>query len=292
MIRYVYSVIQVTPKLSAGETVNVAVIAGNDQVGDWSLRRVHDTNRARRFCGINAMTAAEEFLARTEERIDALREEDFAQWLGDFVGPATPVSEQLIDELAGWRRGVVRLTTPMPVIADSAEEALDLLVPDLLVETAPRSFARMTKKKLVADMSRSYLRAGLFHEQLLARPQLVVGQYRQFETNADIAVATDRVVQICNAWSFQIADRADLLRSVQAWGWNMRELRDYGGVLEAQQLEVPADVDIEVVVAPDTSSEGQRALENAQLVFEEVQAKVVAWEDRDRVADSALKLVS
>jgi hypothetical protein len=46
-----------------------------------------------------------------------------------------------------------------------------------------------------------------------------------------------------------------------------------------------------VIVAPDPSSEGQNALDDARLVFEEVEATVVSYADRQRVAEAALKLV-
>jgi hypothetical protein len=94
-----------------------------------------------------------------------------------------------------------------------------------------------------------------------------VGRQRQFHLGADFAVATDRALQLCNAWSFQIADLEEVRRGVQAWGWNMRELRDHGGFLDDGQIVVPSNVDVQVIVAPDPSEEGQRALADARLVL-------------------------
>jgi hypothetical protein len=72
----------------------------------------------------------------------------------------------------------------------------------------------------------------------------------------------------------------------------MRELRDHGGVLDDGRITVPSNVDVQVIVAPDPSKEGQEALADARLVFEEVDAVVVSYADRERVAAAAVKLVS
>lgn len=296
MNRYMYSVVQVTPRVTAGEFVNVAIIAGNDQLGDWALRRVNDTNRARRFCGINAMTAAYEFLDTIEERIDSVNERNDAQWLFDVDKVADmpsyePISEQFIDELSARRRSVVRLSPPMPVLAESSEEALELLFSDLLVEPVARVFGRLTRKRLTADMHTTYRAEGIAASNLRSRPVLRVGNRRQFHLGADFVVATDRALQVCNAWSFQVTNLDEVRRGVQAWGWNIRELRDHGGVLEGG-LEVPNNVDVSVIVAPDPNPEGQKAFDDAQLVFEELHARVVSYAERQRIAEAALKLVS
>jgi hypothetical protein len=140
-------------------------------------------------------------------------------------------------------------------------------------------------------MRMAYIAAGVDDSVLRARSALTVGRSGQFHFSTDLAVATDHAVQLCNAWSFQIADLEELGRSVQAWGWNMRELREYGGHLDEGKISVLSNVDLQVVVAPDTSSEGQKALDNARLVFEELEAVVVPYAERQRVAESALKLV-
>jgi len=291
MNRYVYSVVQVTPRVSTGEFVNVAIIAGNDQLGDWALRRVGDTSRARRFCGVSAMTAAYEFLDKVEEQIDTVNDRNDAEWLFTPAGiPDNTLSEQFIDEVSSWRRGVVRLSPPVPVAAESSEEALGFLIPELLTEPTTRVFRRMTRRRLAADMRTAYAVAGVDPSNLRARPALRVGKRSQFYLSADFAVVTDRAVQLCNAWSFQIADLDEVRRGVQAWGWNMRELRDHGGVLDSG-IVVPDKIQVQVVVAPDPSSDSEGALEDARLVFEEVDAVVVPYAEREQIAQAAVKLV-
>jgi Protein of unknown function (DUF3037) len=292
MNRFTYSVVQITPKLSAGESVNVAVIVGNDQLGDWAIRRIQDENRARRFCGINAMVAATEFLEDIEERIDVMSDRNTEEWLGESLDEVTlPISEQLIDEFSNLRRGVVHLSTPTPVLADSAEDALELLGPDFLVEPVPRVFKRLTKGRVVSDLRTAYELAGISSQNLRREPVLHVGDARQFHFKSDFAIATDRVLQICNAWSFQIADLDRLARNVEAWGFNMRALRDHGGVTGDGQIEIPPKVDVQVIIAPDPTREGQQAQSAAELVFREVRASVVPYDERERVAEYALKLV-
>jgi DUF3037 family protein len=293
MSRFVYSIVQISPRVSTGECVNIAVITGNDQLGDWSVSRVHDDNRARRFCGVSAMTAATEFLASIEERIDAVTFRNEAEWLGiSSLSDDELISELYLDELAGRRRGVVRVSPPLPVLADSSEEALELLVPDLLVEPSSRVFKRLTKKRLRRDMRNAYLLAGIAENFIHSRSELTVGRSGQFHSNADLVVATDdRAVQLCNAWLFQIGDLDEVGRSVQAWGWNMRELREHGGVLDEGNIKIPSDVQLQVIVAPNPNDRAERALDNARLVFDELEAVVVPYAERQKVAESALKLV-
>lgn len=293
MNRFTYSVVQITPRLSAGESVNVALIAGNDQLGDWAIRKIQDDKRALRFCGRSAIVAATEFLADVEERIEIMSDQDAAEWLGEFPdGPTRSISEQILDEFSNLRRGVVHLSTPTPVLADTAEEALELLSSDFLIEPSPRVFQRLTMKRVVSELRGAYEQIGIKSENLQQKPALHVGNERQFHFNSDFAISTDRVLQICNAWSFQIADLKEVNRRVQAWGWNMRELRDHGGVTDDEKIEIPPGVEVQVLVAPDPSDESMQALAAAQLVFDEVKATVVPYNERRRVAEAALKLVS
>ena len=237
------------------------------------------------------MTAANEFMIDIEERIDVSRDKNIAAWLSESYDPDLAITEQLIDDLSTRRRGVVHLSQPRPVLADTAEDALDLLTPELLVEPTPRVFRRLTKQRVVADVRWSYLTAGLDEAALQQRPALRVGRDKQFHFHSDFAVVTDHVMQLCSAWSFQIVDVEDVSRNIQAWGWNVRELRDYGGVLDDGHTRVPNDVDLQVIVALDPSPEGQQALADAESVFAEVHASVVPYPDRQRIAESALRLV-
>ena len=66
----------------------------------------------------------------------------------------------------------------------------------------------------------------------------------------DFAVTNGRVVQLAHTWSFQVADQADLAEHVKAWGWTIRDARDYGGALlspDTADLKVDKGVDVEVV---------------------------------------------
>jgi hypothetical protein len=45
-MRYVYSVVRYVPNPASGEFVNIGVIAGSDETGDWSLRQAGNQRRA------------------------------------------------------------------------------------------------------------------------------------------------------------------------------------------------------------------------------------------------------
>lgn len=128
------------------------------------------------------------------------------------------------------------------------------------------------------------------------RPRLAVGATGQFSLAADLAVANGEVVQVCSVWSFQLIELEEVTRDVQAWGWNIRELREHGGVLVRddrgqEAAHVPADVDVEVLVAPDAEPPGIRALENARNVFEEVGATLVEFGQEHMIAERAHALL-
>ena len=70
MERYLYSAIRVVPNPASGEYINMGVIAGSDQSGDWAIRGLQDERRVRQFCSPEVITAAREFMTRVGVSMD------------------------------------------------------------------------------------------------------------------------------------------------------------------------------------------------------------------------------
>ena len=115
VVRCVYAVVRLVPDIARGEFVNVGVIAGSDETGEWQARQVQDTRRAVAFAGENG----ESHLAGVFEWMDReLRH--LRQHTDQNAG------ERYLDDFATRRyRGYNQLTRPAPVVADCVQDALD-----------------------------------------------------------------------------------------------------------------------------------------------------------------------
>jgi hypothetical protein len=124
------------------------------------------------------------------------------------------------------------------------------------------------------------------------RVALNAGKYTE---RLDFAVAASQVVQLTQAWSFQVPNEAELSQRVRAWPWTMRHLRSDGGSARLggdRVVSVPRDVDVEVVyVPPDGPHAAKQAFHDSQAVFEEL--NIAAHEDSksDAVAHRATELL-
>jgi Protein of unknown function (DUF3037) len=125
--RYVYSTVRIVPRVGAGEAVNFAVIAGSDQTGEWEIRPLRDTGRARRFAGVPATAAAHMIVERLMDQRDRMAAEQGDLFSDPDQVVADALSEQYLAELATFRRSVVQFSAPLPILADTADEALEII---------------------------------------------------------------------------------------------------------------------------------------------------------------------
>ncbi|MEV8639088.1 DUF3037 domain-containing protein [Streptosporangium sp. NPDC051023] len=115
MSRYLYSVVRCLPHPWTGEFVNVGVIAGSDD-GDWTVKPIDLSPRARDFVGAAALGVAAEFLQRLQVECETSRPGE--AWL-----------VRLYEE----HRNTIQLSPPMPVLADGPEAAAGVILDDLAV---------------------------------------------------------------------------------------------------------------------------------------------------------------
>jgi uncharacterized protein (DUF1330 family) len=198
-------------------------------------------------------------------------------------------------------RNVVQLSEPMPIAADSAEQALDYIFGRQIID--PQSQAReraVTKMRVVSDLRNAYRRAKLADRYIEARPELYVGAH--VHTLLDFAVVagqtgrTGQTVQISQGWSFARTQFEDVPVEVKAWGYAVEQLRrDKGARLitaGGAPREITSEVDVQVVIVEPQTAEQMRAFEEADQVFRQLRATVRPLAEVDGVGNQAAQLVA
>jgi len=289
MTRYVYSLLRFVPNPSAGEFVNLGAVAGSEVTGDWSMRHVENDQRAKALAGNVPVSAFYTFLDQLSDDID--RQQIWALFDDDEDdGPS--LTEAWLSDWATRARNIVQLTPPVPMVADSAEQALDLVFEHMVEDPARGRFRFLTRRAVFGDLRRAYWAAGL-RSRMRERCTLVTSR---FTTPMDFVIGNGSAVQLGHAYSFGIASQSALANQVKAWGWTVRELREHGGralTRDGASVSVPEDVDIEVLYAIPKDPSHLPAFEEAKAVFADLGVTAVEMESdaSDSVASRAVELL-
>jgi len=283
-MRYVFSIIRFLPDPFRGEFINVGAIVGSDESSEWAIRQVENPLRARHLDEAGSLSAVWAFVDRIGRDIDAY--EEMIEGLAG-TSPAPVPSEPWLEQLRVRSTDVVQLSPSSVLVADSLEDAVDLVFDQLIVDPAKRA-GSVTKHPALAALRRAYRVAGI--ADLLEGATLHAGAHRE---RLDFGVANGRVVQITQAWSFAVVDQESLARAIRAWGWAVREARENGGALHVGErtYAVPTGVDVEVVAIPPRTGVRADALQDARSVFEAIKAREVALDDAPQVAQRASDLL-
>lgn len=243
-MRYWTSIVRFVPDPARGEFINVGAIAGTDETDDWQIRTVANWTRAKRLDEDGKLGALMTFVSDFTDRAE------FGT-LG-FGQPASPLSLDRLRQLSDEMRNVVQVSTPTPVLASSAEAALELVFSEFVVDPAFRSFPFKKKTAAMSAIREAYSALDIHP---LRNAQVRVGPY---QTDFDFAVANGRAVQLVRCWSFELPDQDDLAEQVKAWAWSVRALRRGAGdvtpylIGDSRQLSVDPSVDVEAVFIPPT----------------------------------------
>ena len=133
MTVYEFVTVRFMPNPMTGEHVNVATIVGCSETDEWDLRSVGQFQRARKL-DRDAVSAAVTQVAEWQDAIDAYLE---ALESGETIDLDVVPSNEWLATLHRSGRGVVQVSRPLPLIADSIEEA-STLASRMLVEETPR----------------------------------------------------------------------------------------------------------------------------------------------------------
>lgn len=286
-MRYVYSLIRYVPDPARGEFVNVGAIAGSEDAGDWQVRQLQNPARARALGASATLDAVWSFIDEVGAQIDT-----HEAGMDMLFGPGEPLSEEWLADLHRRHRNIVQVTPPVPMLADSADDALDGIFDQLVLDPARREFRFEKKNRAVAALRAAYLHEALRPDlDLRERVVLDTGHHRE---PVDFAVTNGQVLQIAHAWSFQIPGQEDLAESIKAWGWTIADAQAGGGSVQdraGRSFEVGKDVDVRVVYVPPAPGTDSPAFEEAKNVFRSVHATAVPFDEAESVARRAHSLL-
>jgi hypothetical protein len=147
-MRYVYSVVRFVPDPARGEFVNVGAIAGSEDSSEWLWRQVENPVRARAVDDRKALEAVWAFLDRVGREMD-----DYERAHESLFEPPVELSEEWLQRLYAEHRNVVQLSPPAPMVASTADEALDRVLDQMVLDPALR---RVPDQELVAEQVKAW----------------------------------------------------------------------------------------------------------------------------------------
>jgi hypothetical protein len=282
---YHYSVIRFSPDPARGEFVNLGIIVGDDESGDWELQLISNLRRAKAFDARGSLSAALSFVDSLQERIQAL---DILQ-----TGSIEPISISFLDQLSMEMRNVVQVSSPAPVTAQTSSEALDVLFPELVVDPTSKQFRFEKKHRAITSTRDSYKKHNVPDTAVNRRTLVRTGP---FEHTFDFTVNNGHVVQLVQCWSFQLPNQTELAEEIKAWAWVAHELRKIGGeaLIGGTYIQIPRGdgmdiASVYVAAIPDVPSP---AFDEAQAAFEETETTAVPAERADLVGERAAALLA
>lgn len=284
--RYIYSLVRCVPDPRTGEFVNIGAIAGDADTGDWAVRQVSSERRAIKLAGAGALAAVHGFLARAQEAIE------MQDLLIDDQGGTEYLTEEWLHRLHQDHRNLVQLAPPTPMVADSAEDALDLIFERMIIDPVAQTRGYVTKHAVLADVREAYRTAEL--DPIAVRPRAEVFVGANVHAGVDFAVANGVTVQLTQAWSFQRAGVDEVSTQVKAWAYALGRVRDgeTARVVAGDQVSTIApDVDLQVVVARPKTRDQEKAYEEAAQVFEDLDATVNDFGAAQAVGERAATLM-
>ena len=283
-MRFVYSLVRFVPDPARGEFVNVGALVGSEESSEWGVRQIANPERARRFGSPEALDAVWSFLDKVGNSVDRYQES-----LESLFKAETELSEQWLAELYRDHRNIVQLSYPTPMVAESADDALDRVFELLIVDPSQRKYRFRRKNEALAAVRRAYKERELSKNgEICERVVLSTAYYQEL---FDFAVTNGEVLQLAHSWSFQVPDQESLARQIKSWGWTVRNTRDSGGVVttrDSQHFDVAKEIDIEAVYIPPARGEEAPAFSEACKVFEALDVNQVPLEQVYQVADRAV----
>ncbi|GAA4206277.1 hypothetical protein GCM10022252_68190 [Streptosporangium oxazolinicum] len=287
MSRYIYSIVRCLPDPRTGEFVNVGAIAGDPNTGDWAVRRLSNTERIKKFAPAPAIDVTDRFMVRLSSEIAEARE-------SLETDNSHPFGDDWLLKLHHDHRNIVQLSPPVPIVANHAEAALDIIFGRMIIDPAsqPRQVT-VGKDRVVQDLRKAYAQAQIPAHLLRPKSEVFIGD--KLHSAIDMAIANGKVAQLAQGWSFRVTGMERLLTQVKAWGFALERLRrgDEARVVDAQGRlsEVARDVNLQVVIATPETIQQEAAYEEAEQVFHTLGAEVHPVENVGAVSARAVDLV-
>ena len=285
-MKYIYSIIRFVPDPARGEFVNVGAIVGSEESSEWQVRQVENPARARALDQNSSLNAVWSFINELGARTD-----DFEKSIHSLFEADTKLSEKWLWDLHWNHQNIVQLSAPTPMVASSADDALERIFNLMILEPAKHQQTFITKHKALATLRGFYNTFSIskgteLHERVTLRTSHHTERF-------DFAITNGRVVQLAQTWSFQIPDQNALAEQVKAWGWTVQEAQLDGGTISTPEkdLAVPADVNFEVVYIPALPNKPASAFKDAEHVFKQLNISATPHEQARDVAKRARELL-
>ncbi len=285
-MRYTYSVVRFVPDPVRGEFVNVGVIVGSDESSEWQLRTIENTKRARGIDAKGLLPVVWTFVDYIGRQLDAYTE------AVDAAQERTPaISEDWLRRLSIESRNVVQLSQPTPIIADDVNDAFVILFEQFILEPETRRYSFQKKHSALAAVRRAYSASGLLRGLDFDEAAVVKGAFHS--ERFDFTVLNGRVVQLVQAWSFQVPAQEELLEKIKAWAWTVADIRRHGGEAQVSDraIAVPETVDVSAVYVPPVVGAQSKALDEALSAFREIRVEPLSLSDVSNVALRARALL-
>jgi hypothetical protein len=286
-MRFVYSVVRFVPDPARGEFVNVGAIVGSEESSEWQLRQIDNPVRARAIDDHRALEAVWSFLDWVGRDID-----EYETATERLLFDGVELSEAWLERLFVDHRNVVQLSRPTPMIAASADEALDHVFEQLVIDPAQRKYRLQKKHAALAAVRNAYREYGVRRGANLRERVMLETDHHQ--EHFDFAVTNGHVLQLTQTWSFQVPDQEFLAEQIKAWGWTVRDVQEHGGtasLADGSTFEVERDVDVEVVFVPPKPDQEAPALRDARNVFDALHVRQAPVQEARGVGQRARDLL-
>lgn len=285
-MRYIYSLIRFVPDPARGEFVNVGAIVGSEESSEWQVRQVENPRRARAFDENGSLGAVWSFIDRVGAEVD-----NFEALTQSLFGPEVDLTEDWLWQLHADHQNIVQLSAPAPMVAESADDALESLFDLMVLDPAVQKHVFTKKNTALAALRRAYDELAI--TKGTRRRERVTLKTSHHSTLFDFAVTNGKAVQLTHAWSFQVPDQATLAEQVKAWAWTVQDALSAGGrvVTSVEEFDLSTDVDIEVVYVPALTTGSAEAFLDAEYVFRELDVRAVPHDQAGEVAQRAQALL-
>lgn len=282
-VSYQFSLIRFVPDPARGEFVNIGAIAGSDDSGDWDVRLLSNYRRAKALDPAGVLPAALGFAAGLDRRVAAI---DQLPGTG-----SEPVSLASLRQLAADMQNIVQLSPPAPVVAETAEGALDLVFDQLIVDPSQHRFRFEKKHRAQGEARKAYRAHDVPKDAVQEGARVSSGAYGD---TFDFAVHNGRALQLVQCWSFQLPDQEGLAEEVKSWSWVVHELRSQGGSLATAggELEIVDSTEVAAVCILPVEGSDAPAYAEAVAAFEELGVEALTPEQADRIGATAAALLA
>ena len=286
-MKYWFSLVRYVPNPARGEFLNVGAVVGSEESSDWAVRQIENIGRARAFGDKYALSAAWSLMDRIRENI-----EQYEASFGSLFEPETDLTAEWLQQLHQDHRHVVQLSSPVPMVAETADEALDRIFEHMILDRSKPQVRFRKKSEALAALRRAYSRCSIIRDRdFFERVVLTANRHQQ---KFDFVVRNGQALQLTHSLSFQMPNQVALSDQIKSWGWTVRSTREFGGTvaIRDERVEVHRDVAVEVVYIPPSEGQDTPVMVEARDVFDKLDVTAVPLDQAHSVAMRASKLLS